>query len=135
MALSKSLVTDQPANVATEATCLSDEACENIRVGRELIRAALRDMGAPSDISEASGPVRGRPAAQGERPTERRPAVPMPAGPRGPPPPGVGATRPPPRMGPASTCEGDSGWRADQLGDSAHASQHAMGTSGAAAAP
>jgi hypothetical protein len=135
MALSKNLVTDQPASVVTEATRLADEACENIREGRELIRAALRDMGAPSDISEASGPVRVRPAAQGGRPTDRRPAVPMPAGPRGPPPPGVGAARPSPGMGPAPSYEGGGGRCADQLGNSAHASQLAMGAGGAVAAP
>jgi hypothetical protein len=107
MALSKSLVTDQPANVATEATRLSDEACENIRVGRELIRAALRDMGAPSDISEASGPVRARPAAHGERPMERRPAVPMPTGPRGPPLPlRDGSNAPPPESGTSALLRG-----------------------------
>ncbi len=99
MALSKNLVTDQPASVVTEATRLADEACENIREGRELIRAALRDMGAPSDISEASGPTRARPAAQGGKPTDRRPAVPMPAGPRGPPPPRGGSSTPLPGNG------------------------------------
>jgi hypothetical protein len=82
----------------TEATRLSDEACENIRVSRELIRAALRDMGAASDISEVSGPVRMRPAAQGESLIERRPAVPMPAGPRRPPP-REWEQRPPPESG------------------------------------
>jgi hypothetical protein len=49
MTLSKSLAVGQLASVATEATRLADEACENIRVSRELIRAALRDMGAASD--------------------------------------------------------------------------------------
>jgi hypothetical protein len=136
MALSKSLVVDQPASVATEATRLSDEACENIRVSRELIRAALRDMGAPSDISKASGPVRMRPAAQREVPMERRPAVPMPTGPRRPPPSRGWEQRPPPqRVGAAPCCEGDSGRRAGRLGASAHASQYAVGTGGVTAAP
>ncbi len=80
LALSRNLVVGQPAGVAAEATRLADEACENIRVSRELIRAALRDMGAASDISEASGPVRARPAAQGGPLMGRRPAVPMPEG-------------------------------------------------------
>ncbi len=56
--MSRSLVVGQPAGVAAEAARLADEACENIRVSRELVRAALRDMGAASDISEVSGPVR-----------------------------------------------------------------------------
>jgi hypothetical protein len=84
--LSRNLVIGQPASVATEAARLADEACENIRVSRELIRAALRDMGAASDISEVSGPVRARPTAQGGPLMGRRPAVPMPAGPQRPPP-------------------------------------------------
>ncbi len=95
MALSKSLAVGQPASMVAEATRLSDEACENIRLSRELIRAALRDMGAASDISEASGPVRTRPAAQGESLADRRPTVPLPAGPRRPLP-REGEQRPPP---------------------------------------
>jgi hypothetical protein len=132
--VSKSLVADQPASVVTEATRLSDDACENIRVSRELIRAALRDMGAASDISEVSGPARMRPAAQGESLIERRPAVPMPAGPRRPPPPGVGAATPPPRVGtaPPSYKEGTRR-HAGRLGTPAHASQHAVGTGRVAA--
>jgi hypothetical protein len=47
--------------VATEATRLASEACDAIKVSRESIRAALREMGAASDISEASGPVRSQP--------------------------------------------------------------------------
>jgi hypothetical protein len=86
MTLSKSLAVGQPASVVTEATRLAGEACENIRVSRELIRAALRDMGAASDISEASGPVRTRPAAPGGPLAGRRPAVPLPTGPQRPPP-------------------------------------------------
>ncbi len=137
MALSKSLVMDQPASVATEATRLSDEACENIRVSRELIRAALRDMGAPSDISEASGPARICSAAQGELLMERRPAVPMPTGPRRPPPPREWEQRPPPpRVGAAPpSCEVGSGRHTGRLGASAHASQYAVGAGGVVAAP
>jgi hypothetical protein len=101
IALSKSLAVGQPASVVAEATRLSDEACENIRVGRELIRAALRDMGAASDISEASGPTRARPAARGESLADWRPSVPLPAGPRRPPPPRGGAAPPP--------CKGGAG--------------------------
>ncbi len=85
LALSRNLVVGQPAGVAAEATRLADEACENIRISRELIRAALRDMGAASDISEASGPARARPAAQGGPLMGRRPAVPIPAGEQRPP--------------------------------------------------
>ncbi len=58
MAVSKDIVVDQPADVATEATRLASEACDAIKASRELIRAALRELGAASDISEASGPVR-----------------------------------------------------------------------------
>jgi hypothetical protein len=58
MTVSKDLVVDQPTDVATEATRLSSEACEAIKAGRESIRAALRELGAASDISEASGPIR-----------------------------------------------------------------------------
>jgi hypothetical protein len=54
MALSKNLAIGQPARVATEATRLASEVCEGIRVSRESIRAALREMGAASDISEVS---------------------------------------------------------------------------------
>jgi hypothetical protein len=58
MAVSKDLVVDQPADVATEATRLASEACDAIKASRESIRAALRELGAASDISEASGPLR-----------------------------------------------------------------------------
>jgi hypothetical protein len=58
MAISKDLVVDQPADVATEATRLASEACDAIKASRESIRAALRELGVASDISEASGPVR-----------------------------------------------------------------------------
>ncbi len=57
-ALSRNLAVGQPADVATEATRLANEACDGIKLSREAIRAALREMGAASDISEASGPVR-----------------------------------------------------------------------------
>jgi hypothetical protein len=71
MALSKDLAIGQPASVATEATRLASEACDVIKTSRESIRAALREMGAASDISEASGPVRARPLQQ-ERPVMGR---------------------------------------------------------------
>jgi hypothetical protein len=58
MNVSKDIVVDQPADVATEATRLASEACDAIKASRESIRAALRELGAASDISEASGPVR-----------------------------------------------------------------------------
>ncbi len=58
MTVSRDLVVDQPADVVTEATRLASEACEAIKASRELIRAALRELCAASDISEASGPVR-----------------------------------------------------------------------------
>jgi hypothetical protein len=81
MALSKDLAVGQSASVAMEATRLASEACDAIKTSWESIRAALREMGAASDISEASGPVRARPRQQ-ERPimgrlepAGRRPAV------------------------------------------------------------
>jgi hypothetical protein len=58
MTVSKDLVVDQPADVATEVTRLASEACEAIKASRESIRTAQRELGAASDISEASGPVR-----------------------------------------------------------------------------
>jgi hypothetical protein len=98
MALSKDLVVDQPAGVAMEATWLAGEACNAIKASRDSIRAALRELGAASDISEASGPTRAqcppsarpvmgnidpewamgaRPAASGwaQRPPQARPVV------------------------------------------------------------
>ncbi len=71
MALSKNLAVGQPASVATEATRLASEACDAIKMSRESIRAALREMGAASDISEASGPVRSQPLLS-ERPVMGR---------------------------------------------------------------
>ncbi len=58
MIVSKDLVVDLLADKATEATRLASEACEAIKASRESIRAALREFGAASDISEANGPVR-----------------------------------------------------------------------------
>ncbi len=58
MAVSKDLVVGQSAGVAMEATRLASEACNAIKVSRESIRAALRELGAASDIFEASGPTR-----------------------------------------------------------------------------
>jgi hypothetical protein len=66
MALSRSLMAGQSASVAVEATRLADEASEAIKSSRELVRAALRGLGAASDISEASGPTRAqRPPRRG----------------------------------------------------------------------
>jgi hypothetical protein len=58
MAVSKDLVVDQSAGVAMEATRLAGEACNAIKASRESIRAALKELGAASDISEASGPTK-----------------------------------------------------------------------------
>jgi hypothetical protein len=58
MAVSKGLMTDQSASVAVETTRLASEAYDAIKARRELIRTALRELGAASDISEASGPTR-----------------------------------------------------------------------------
>jgi hypothetical protein len=69
MAISKGLTKDQSASVAVEATRLAGEACGAIKASRELIRTALRELGAASDISEASGPTRAR------WPPSMRPAV------------------------------------------------------------
>jgi hypothetical protein len=57
MAMDRSLVVGQSASLATEAHDLASEAGEAIRASRETIKAALRGMGAASDISEASGPT------------------------------------------------------------------------------
>ncbi len=58
MAVSRGLMVDQSAGVAMEASRLAGEACDAIKASREAIRAALRELGAASDISEASGPTR-----------------------------------------------------------------------------
>jgi hypothetical protein len=134
--LSKDLAVGQPASVAVEATRLASEACDAIRISRESIRAALREMGAASDISEASGPVRTqplqpeRPAMGRLEPVGRRPAVPM--WPQRPPlwewttgPQSTGAEwlqRPPPH-------EGDHGERGDRLAPTAHPSNLGMASS------
>ncbi len=98
MALSKDLAIGQSADVAMEATRLANEACGAIKISRESIRTALRELGAASDISEASGPTRARPQQQ-ERPAMgrlepagRRPAVPTWS--QRPPPPGEGGKNP-----------------------------------------
>ncbi len=56
--MSKDLVINQPTSVAMEASRLAGEACDAIKASREAIRTALRELGAASDISEASGPTR-----------------------------------------------------------------------------
>ncbi len=60
MAVSRGLMTNQSASVAMDATHLAGEACDAIKASRELIRTALRELGAASDISEASGPTKAR---------------------------------------------------------------------------
>ncbi len=92
MTLSKNLAVGQPASVATEATRLASEAWDAIKLSRESIRAALREMGAASDISEVSGPVRPQPMPS-ERPlmgrlepAGRRPAASVPTWQQRPPP-------------------------------------------------
>ncbi len=157
MALSKNLAVGQPAGVATEATRLASEACDGIKLSREAIRAALREMGEASDISEASGPIRSRPLPL-ERPSmgrlepaERRPAVPLPTWPQPPPPrewaagtqpAGAGwAQRPPPRewaagIQPAGAewvqrpppREGGLGGHGGRLASTAHASNRSVAT-------
>jgi hypothetical protein len=57
MALNRGLVVGQPATIATEANELTSEAGEAIKTSRETIKAALRGMGAASDISEISRPI------------------------------------------------------------------------------
>ncbi len=54
MAMGRDLVVNQPAATATEAHELVGEAGEAIKASRETIKAALRGMGAASDISEIS---------------------------------------------------------------------------------
>jgi hypothetical protein len=129
MTLSKNLAVGHPASVAAEATRLVSEACDAIKVSRELIRAALREIGAASDIPEASGPVRSQPMPS-ERPlmgrlepAGRRPAAPVPTWPQcppprewaaGPQPTGADwAQRPPPH-------ESGLGRRGGRLGPTAH---------------
>jgi hypothetical protein len=58
MTLSRSLMVGQAASIAVEAARLANEAGEAIKLSREVIRAALRGLGAASDISEVSSPTR-----------------------------------------------------------------------------
>jgi hypothetical protein len=69
IATNRSLVVGQSASQATEAHGLASEAGEVIKASRETIKAALRGMGAASDISEISGPTRA------PRPPPERPAM------------------------------------------------------------
>ncbi len=55
MAMGRDLVVDQPADTATKAHELVSEAGEAIKASRDRIKAALRGMGAASDISKISG--------------------------------------------------------------------------------
>jgi hypothetical protein len=52
MALSRSLKVGQPASIAKEANRLASDAGEAIKSSRQTIKAALRGLGAASDISE-----------------------------------------------------------------------------------
>ncbi len=54
MAMSRSLMVGQSASLATEAHRLANNAGEVIKSSRETIKAALRGLGAASDISEVS---------------------------------------------------------------------------------
>jgi hypothetical protein len=103
MALSRKLIVGQSAGVAAEATRLADEACENIRVSRELVRGALRDMGAASDITAPPPPRVGTT----------------------PPTPGLGAASPPREVG--------LGGHAGRLGSAIHTDQPTLGIAGVAA--
>jgi hypothetical protein len=73
--MSRSLVVNQSATLPTEAHELASEAGEAIRASRETIKAALRGMGAASDISEISCLV-GVPRRPPARPTMRNLAPP-----------------------------------------------------------
>jgi hypothetical protein len=55
--MGRDLLVNQPADMATEAHELVSEAGEAIKANREIIKAALRGLGAASDISEASSLV------------------------------------------------------------------------------
>jgi hypothetical protein len=66
MAMNRSLMVGQSANLATEAHELASEAGEAIKASRETIKAALRGMGAASDISEVSGQHQGPTPTPGE---------------------------------------------------------------------
>jgi hypothetical protein len=54
MTMGRDLMVNQPAATATEAHKLLSEAGEAIKANRGIIKAALRGLGAASDISEAS---------------------------------------------------------------------------------
>jgi hypothetical protein len=69
MAMSRSLMVGQSASLATEANRLANDAGEAIKSSRETIKAALRGLGAASDISEVSGLTRAA------RPPPTRPAL------------------------------------------------------------
>jgi hypothetical protein len=54
MTMGRELMVNQPAATATEAHELVSEAEEAVRVNQRMIKAALRELGAVSDISEVS---------------------------------------------------------------------------------
>jgi hypothetical protein len=141
MDLSKNLAVGQPSGIAAEATRLASEAGDVIKASRELIRAALRGMGAASDISEASEPVRpppvvsGRPAMGRLEPAGRRPTVPLPAGHQRPPPQEWAAGPPPARSEWAPRpppYENGTGGARRRLGPAAHAHDHGVASGGGA---
>ncbi len=59
IARSRSLMVGRSGSLAAEAHGLASDAGEVIKSSRETIKAALRGLGAASDISEVSGPTRG----------------------------------------------------------------------------
>ncbi len=134
MATGKDLVINQPTGVAMEASRLAGEACDAIKASQEAIRAALRELGAASDISEASGPTRA------QWPPSARPVV-------GQHRPGLGDGRVPGGlgMGPAATPNEGSGGRCRpgvagrgpasnlRMATSAYAGHHSLATRGTSA--
>jgi hypothetical protein len=69
MAMSRSLMVGQSTSLAMEANRLANDPEEAIKSSRETIKAALRGVGAASDISEVSGLTRA------VRPPPTRPAL------------------------------------------------------------
>jgi hypothetical protein len=78
MTMGRDLMVNQPAATATEAHKLVIEAGEAIKANREIIKAAIRGLGAASDISEVSS------LAVPPRPLPARPAMGNLAAPGGP---------------------------------------------------
>jgi hypothetical protein len=70
MALSRELIVSQPPASAMEAHELINEAEEAIRSSQKIIKAALRGLGAASDISEAGSLDTLPPPSPGDPPWE-----------------------------------------------------------------